>query len=348
MMLLITGASGFLGQYVVAEALRRGHQVRAVVRPAADEASIPWHTHPNVELVRLDLRQRQGLVEALQGVNTVIHLAAAKSGDFYTQFAGTVVATENLLNAMTEANVLRLVAISTFSVYDYLHIRAGQMIDEESPIDRTPIHRDEYAQTKLIQEQLVRDFERDQNGQVTILRPGMIYGRDNLWNAYIGAELAGDLWLRIGLHAQIPLNYVENCAEAILLAVERDEAIGKTLNIVDDDLPNQKEYASKLKQHTSEHPRLIPVNWTVMRLAVDALWLYNKLLLKGQMKPPGIFVPARLHPRFKPFRYGNARIKQVLGWTPKYSLDEAIDRSCSEDNLLDVPHAAYASSVQSP
>ena len=65
---------------------------------------------------------RRGLAEALAGHDVVLHLAAAKSGDLYAQYAGTVVATENLLTAMTDAEVKRIVLISSLSVYDYLQI----------------------------------------------------------------------------------------------------------------------------------------------------------------------------------------------------------------------------------
>jgi nucleoside-diphosphate-sugar epimerase len=336
MKLLITGASGFLGQYVVAEALRRGHQVRAIVRPVTKVERISWHAHPNLEFARLDLRRKDGLLEALQGIDAVIHLAAAKAGDFYTQFAGTVIATENLLDSMKAAGVLRLVAISTFSVYDYWNKETGSLLDEESAIESKPLERDEYAQTKLIQESLVREFERENNAPVTIIRPGMIYGRDALWNACLGAELTDSLWLRIGARAQMPLNYVENSAEAILLAAEKDSAIGQTINVVDDNLPTQREFAKKLFARQNDFPRMIPVNWTVMRGLTWILWVYNQKILKGQAKFPGIFVPAKLHARFKPLVYSNARAKQVLQWSPRYSLDEAFDRSCSEENLLAV------------
>ncbi len=337
MKLLVTGASGFLGQYVVAQALRNGHQVRAVVRRASDETRLPWHTHPAVEFVRLDLQQPNGLVEAVRGVDAVIHLAAAKAGDYETQFTSTVGATENLLKAMVEANVLRLVAISTFSVFDYLYIPAGETISEDSPIEREPSQRDVYAQTKLIQEEVFRKFEQQQGGQVTILRPGMIYGREHLWNACLGAKVRDSLWLRIGANAKMPLTYVENCAEAIVAAVERDEAKGKTLNIVDDDLPTQNTYANKLAQRMNPSPRTILISWTVMRLLSRTIWLSNTLLFKGRVKLPGLFVPARLHARFKPFHYSNTRAKQVLNWKPTYSLDTALERSCSDVDLLNVP-----------
>ena len=102
MKLLVTGAGGFLGQYVVAAAVRRGHRVRAMVRPAG---SVPasWHGHPMVEVVSGDLRSAKGILEILDGVDGVVHLAAAKAGDLYEQFGGTVIATENLLAAMVTA-----------------------------------------------------------------------------------------------------------------------------------------------------------------------------------------------------------------------------------------------------
>lgn len=345
MKLFITGASGFLGQYIVAEALRRGHQVKAVIRPKTDATRLSWHEHPNVELVRLDLRQMSGLVEALQSVDDVIHLAAVKSGDFYTQFAGTVIATENLLTAMKKAEMMRLTAISTFSVYDYQKMRSRQVLDENSPIEADPLNRDEYAQTKLIQEDLYRTFEKD-GGQVSIIRPGMIYGRDYLWNACLGAEL-GSAWLRIGGGATMPVTYVENCAEVIVMAAESDAAIGQTLNIVDDNLPTQNVYAKQLISKMEETPRTFFVSWPVMKAIAQMAWLYNTLFLKGKARLPGILVPAKLQGRFKPLRYSNEKVKMVLNWKPKYSLEEAFDRSCSHEDLLAVPLPESAASQTS-
>lgn len=337
MKLLVTGASGFLGNYVVAEALRRGHQVRAVVRPSSNEQRLPWHNHPAVELIRLDLRRKNGIVDALKGVDAVVHLAAAKEGDFYTRFAGTVVATENLLDAMIEASVLRLVDISTFSVYDYLRTPSDTTITEDTLVESNPLDRDEYAQTKLIQEELVREFEENYKAQVTIIRPGLVYGRDNLWSTLLGGQLTKNLWLQIGAHATMPLTYVENCAEAIVSATEREEAIAQTLNIVDDDLPTQRVYIQKLAERKYSLPRLIHINWTLMRAIAWIFFTYNKKVLKGQARLPGIFNPVILDARFKHFRFSNARAKQILNWKPKYSLDTALDRSVSNSELLQVP-----------
>jgi nucleoside-diphosphate-sugar epimerase len=217
---------------------------------------------------------------------------------------------------------------------------SGIVLDEDSLIEIDPTYRDEYAQTKLLQEQMIREFEQKQGAKVTILRPGMIYGRECLWHAFIGAEFGDNFWLRIGSRAIMPLTYVENCAQAIIMGAERNEAVGQTINIIDDDLPTQNVYVNKLVQRTPSPPRMVLVPWTVMRLFSDFLWLYNQRFLQGRMKLPSILVPARMQARFKPLRYSNCRAKQVLNWTPKYSLDEALDRSCSNTELLSVPYSA--------
>jgi nucleoside-diphosphate-sugar epimerase len=316
MKLCITGATGFLGQSVVTEAIRRGHAVVAVGRKPLEIED------PNLRFVKADLRSRAGLVEMLAGVDAVIHLAAAKSGDLYAQMGGTVVATENLLAAMASAGVRRIVSISSFAVYEYLHKRSRSVLDEDSPIDEKMIDRDEYAQTKLIQEKLVRATDVDW----TILRPGMIYGRGNLFNARVGMA-GGKTWVRTGAWARIPLTYVENCAEAIVLAAQTPGSVLQILNVVDDDPPTQRKYAALLRDRTKPRPRIVPVSWMVLRSVARLAWMVNHWMLGGRAKVPGLLLPARLHARCKPLKFPNDKIKSVLKWSPRFGLVEAIERS---------------------
>ncbi|HZG40782.1 MAG TPA: NAD(P)-dependent oxidoreductase [Nodosilinea sp.] len=332
MKLFITGASGFLGKYVVAEALRQGHSVKAVVRPASDSSRLAWANHPAVDLVRLDLRQGRGLAEALADVDCVIHMAAVKGGDFYDRFAGTVLTTENLLGAMTTAGVNKLVATSTFSVYDYFKPPAKRVIDESFPIESEPEHRDAYAQTKLIQEDMMREWGKTHSAAVTLIRPGMIYGRESLWNACHGADF-GSKWLLIGPNALIPVTYVENCAEAIVLSVGA-AAEGEVINVVDDNLPTRRQFTQALVKRTDNPPQVIPLPWAVMRGVSSLAWFVNQQILKGEARLPGLLIPACLDARLKPFRYSNAKAKSVLNWSPRYSLDAALDRSVSDQCLL--------------
>ena len=340
MKLLVTGANGFLGSYVVSEALRRGHSVRAIVRPTTDASKLDWHEAPGVELARADLRSRNGLTDIVRGVDAVIHLAAAKTGDLYTQYAGTVVATENLLAAMTEAGVRKIVAVSSFSVYDYLRASPLAALDEESPVEKDAFDRDAYAHTKLVQERLIREHAAKQSWDVVVIRPGVIWGRDNLLHAWVGIPAGKRLWIRTGSRATVPATYVENCAEAIVMAAEAQAARGETFNVVDDDLPTQRQYLRAVLDRMQPRPIVIPVSYSLMRLFAATVWQYNQRILKGRAKIPGLFIPCRFQARARPLVYTNRKIKKVLGWKPRYSLQAGLDRSvaaASSGEAIKVP-----------
>ncbi|MEL7207393.1 MAG: NAD-dependent epimerase/dehydratase family protein [Actinomycetota bacterium] len=331
MKILITGATGFVGRHVVAAALAQGHKVRAVVRPSSSGGGLgDLLDDPGLEVARVDLRSPAGLTEAVGGVDTVIHLAAAKAGDFHQQFAGTVIATENLLAAMNEMGVDQLVAVSTFSVYDYRALPANSLLDEHAPIDTEPAQRDEYARTKLVQEELYRAFEAQPDHRIVILRPGMIYGPGEWWHPLLGSEL-GPVYLRIGHSGVMPMIFVENVADAMVAAAARlaedpSPIDGETINLVDDDLPTQQAYVEAVTGVVSP-PRTVAVPWTLLRLAAAVLDQANQTLVGGRAKFPGIVRPDELHGRFKPLRYSNAKAKRLLDWQPRHGLAEAVARN---------------------
>ncbi len=331
MKMFITGATGFVGQAVTASAMESGLNVRAVVRPASNAAGLKkWFDHSTFETAKVDLRDRKALVTALEGVDVVVHLAATKAGDFYSQFAGTVVATENLLLAMAEANVKNLVGVSTFSVYEYLQTKSNTVIDESAETVADIAGRDEYTETKLIQEDLYRTFGEVEGNSVVILRPGMIFGAGELWHSLLGSPL-GPRFLRIGSSSTLPMTYVENCADAIVAAGERlmeqnSTVNGEVINIVDDNLPSQQEYA-EMVEAVVETPKTVKVPWAVVKTVAGGMKLANKKLVGGRAKFPGIVVPDRLHARFKPLRYTNTKAKRLLGWEPAFTIAEAIKRS---------------------
>lgn len=343
MKLLVTGANGFLGNYVVFEALRKGHSVRALVRPATDITKLGWPTSDKLEIARADLRSRAGLADAVRGVDSVIHLAAAKSGDVYAQYAGTVVATENLLAAMTETGVHRIVAISSFSVYDFAKASPLAPVDEQTPREIDALGRDAYAHTKVVQEQLIRDHAAAHQWSLVVLRPGMIWGKDNLLNAWIGLSGGERFWIRTGAWARIPLTYVENCAEAIVMAASARAAQGETFNIVDDAIPTQREFARMILRRVSPKRIVVPVNYSLLRLTAGSIALVNRLFLGNRARVPSLLVPSRLAARTKPLQYSNKKIKSVLGWTPRYSLQEGLDRSLSDGP----PPPSYSQSAAS-
>ena len=314
MKLLVTGAGGFLGRFVVREAVARGHEVHALVRRPPAE---PPRDHA---IVHGDLCVPGSWCEAVGRADAVIHLAMG-SGGFAEQFAGTVVGTENLLAAWGRST---LVLASTFSIYDYLAVRAGARLDESSPIETHPLRRDAYLQTKLVQEELARQHAQT-GAAVVILRPGAIYGAGHLWNG--GAAFSiGALPVCIGPRGELKLTYVENCAAAFVTAAERREAHGHTLNIVDDDLPTARQYAAALRRHGFAAPAPLPVPYAAAAAVARAADGVNRWRWGGRAKLPALVVPARLASQYKPLRYANARAKAVLGWSPRYTLDDSLAR----------------------
>ena len=329
MKLLITGANGFLGRYVVAEALRQGHDVRAVVRPTSQPIAPPWPETDRLQIARADLRTREGLCDIVHGVDHVIHLAAAKSGDFSAQHEGTIRTTENLLAAMTEAGVCRLTAISSFSVYDFSQASSTSPLDESSPIEMNGSRRDVYAQIKLAQEQLIRDYSSKHGFSLVVIRPGMIWGRDNLLNAWVGMAAGKRIWIQTGSRAIVPATYVENCAQAIVLASASPAALGQTFNVVDDDLPNQKDFLREALRCSSSKFIVFPMSYRLLRVAARAIEGVNTTLLRGRAHVPGILIPSRLDARARPLTYSNRKIRETLGWKPQYSLSEGFQRGNS-------------------
>ncbi len=150
MHVLITGANGFLGRQVVRAVAERGHRVRALVR-SLDK--MEFRLPPNAEIVVGDLRQRD-LSWLVSDIDAVVHLAASVKGDDDTQFINTVVATENLLEAVRAIDIERFVLCSSFSVYDWQ--AANGVLDESTPLEANLYARDGYAIAKSWQEKLVR------------------------------------------------------------------------------------------------------------------------------------------------------------------------------------------------
>lgn len=325
MRLFVTGANGFVGRVVVAAAASRGHQVLALVRHASAAAAERGPLgHPGVEVVRGDLRHYDGWEQRLAGCDAVVHLAAS-FGDFDEQWLTNVVATERLLGHLVAHGPRRLVHVSTFSVYDYEALASGATLDEDAPLEAEPRRRDAYAQTKLEQERLVRDAAGAL--AVTIVRPGAVYGPGNLWDSGRALQFGSRGGVVIGPRAPLKLVYVEHCAEAIVLAAATERAVGAVINLVDDNPPTPREYAAALRRAGAVVAPAVAVPYAVaLGVARTAAWV-DRRFVGGRGKYPELLVPRRLAARYKRLRYANQRAKDLLGWTPRYTLDEALARS---------------------
>jgi len=304
--LLITGGRGFIGRHVATEATRRGHLV---------------------QLLAHDLREPQGLAKHVRSVDAVVHCAAAMSGDLESQRAVNVDGTRNLLAAMSETGITHIVALSTLALYDYDGIPVGSPLDEESPLATDLASLGSYVITKRRQEELIREHAASNGWQWTILRPGIVFGRDRLWFHHLGLRLSPVWWVCYGGDSLLPLTYVENCAEAIVLALEQKAANGAVLNLTDDDLPDRRRYVRELCRRLEMCPRAVHLPWGVLDAAARSTSWANRVLLRGRAHVPDVLQAARLSARCKPLQYRNARAKTVLGWSPRWTFEQSLDRT---------------------
>ena len=324
MRVLVTGANGFLGQHVVSELIRRGHDVRALMRPTAKVDALGWPS--DVEIVRGDLRVARNLVEAFDGVDVLVHLAAAVTGGDDAQFAAGVVGTERLLDAMSRSETKRLVLASSFSVYDWVQTRGT--LDETSPLESAPTlyERDGYAIAKVWQERVTRRAAEKHGWSVTVLRPGFIWGRGNVELACLGQRL-GPFYLAFGPRTRIPLTYVENCARCFVDAVENPAATGQTFNIVDSDDIRVWEYLGDFLRLSGDRSWRVPVPYLVIKTIVHLAHATSKFVFRGKGKLPSVVVPRRCAARFKPLRFSNRRAQELLGWRPAVSYADGLRRT---------------------
>jgi 2-alkyl-3-oxoalkanoate reductase len=322
MKVLITGANGFLGRHVVAAFLRRGHSVRAMVRPAVDARRCGWDER--VEVVKADLRHSRNLAEAFAGVDALIHLAATVQGDYETQFAGTVVTTERLLEAMRQTPVRRLVVASSFSVYDWSAI--GGRLSEDSPLEADIYTRDAYAGSKLWQERIVRRTAAANGWELTVLRPALIWGRGHPYTGRVGQGM-GRVQLVIGPWNRPPLTHVANCADCFVQAAENPKAIGQTFNVVDDFPGRSWGLMGEHRRRGGGRGVRVPLPyWAAMALVRLSHW-GGRVVFGPKAKVPSLFVPCRFEARFKPVRCATDRLRDLLEWRPPLGWEECLEET---------------------
>lgn len=320
MKVLVTGGGGFLGRAVVDRLLERGHEVRAIVRPSS--STPPWPD--TVDIFRADLRVQEDLVSAFDGVDAVLHLAAATSGNEDLQFASTVVATERFLDAMAKSTAKRLIHVSSLVVYDWS--KAKSCMDETTPLESNPYAMGGYTIAKVWQERVVSRFAKKHSWDLTIARPGFIWGEGHAQIAGMGRQF-GRIYLLFGPFTRLPLSHVDNCADCLVTAVESPAATGQIFNIVDSDDVRVWRYVKEYARRSGQRGLMLPLPYRVGLGFAQLASLTSRLLFGKKGKLPSLLTPRRFESQFKPIRFSNERLMRVLNWKPRLSFDESMDAS---------------------
>jgi nucleoside-diphosphate-sugar epimerase len=341
--LAVTGAGGFIGRHVVAAARERGHRVCALVR--SGRSALPaWGEDPMITVCPVDLAAdgaADRVAAALKDADAVIHAAAAMTGDDQHHARDTLGAFKTLLAGLKarQPKPPRLVLVSSIAVYDVAALAEGATLDETTPLERDPGERNAYTRSKLAQEALALEAAEAEGLEVRIMRPGAVFGPNRLWNGHIGQPL-GPVLLRLGTGGQVPVSFVEHCAEALVLAAERpmarDDRTGapsggrvEIINVLDDDLPDRSRYIAALK--ASGWPRIVvPGSWRPLAAMGALLSSLGRAVPVLGARIPGLLRPSIIHARLKPVRYSNARLHERLGWQSSLPFEGAMRLAYAE------------------
>ena len=261
---LVTGAAGFIGARVVATLLEKGcRNVRCFVRQSSDAEKLramitQKSSSSTIDVLVGNLLSREDCLTAAKDVAVIYHLAAGTGmKSFSESFLNSVVTTRNILDAaLQNGRLRRFVSLSSFSVYSNRNQQsAGGLLDESCPVEDHPEQRAEaYCYAKVKQDELVLEYGKKRGVPFVLIRPGVVYGPGKCSiSGRVGIDTFG-VFLHLGGTNVIPFTYVENCAEAIVLAGIKEGVEGETFNVVDDDLPSSRRF---LRWYKKEYQRTL-------------------------------------------------------------------------------------------
>lgn len=305
--ILVTGADGFIGSHLTEELVNQGYEVKAFSYYNSFNSwgwldTLDKSIMDSVEVFTGDIRDPNGVKEAMKGINQVFHLAALIAIPFSYHSPDTYVDTNvkgtlNVLQAARDLDIERLLVTSTSEVYGTAQYVP---IDEKHPYQgQSP-----YSATKIGADRLAESFYRSFNMPISIVRPFNTYGPRQSARAVIPTIitqlLAGKEEIKLGsLTPTRDFNYVKDTANGFIEISKSDKAIGQEINIA-----TQKEIS--IGQLAQELINQINPN---AKIVCD----------EQRLRPEKSEVNRLLG--------SNEKIKQLTNWDPKYTFEEGLSET---------------------
>ncbi len=317
MKVLVTGATGFLGGKTIELILKESHEAVALVRSTSNIEGLP----KNIEVREADFFDEASLESAVQDIDAVIHFAAYF--DFYPRdeklmFKVNVEGTKNLMNACIGTQVQRFIYCSTTETMGPIRFPPGTEDTELIP-DFS------YGESKILAENAIREISKDADLPHIILRPTGVLGEGDLYVMYEVAEqlYEGKVFaLPTDLSAQFMYTHVDDIVAGFVAALTPMSALNNTFILCPDESMSWEEFLEVLTTRLGVKPP---------RLRVPAIFAkFGMFLLspiKNRKKNSFFWHGKSVDMMMVDRVYSNDKAKKLLGWTPKITMVEGIQRA---------------------
>jgi predicted dehydrogenase/nucleoside-diphosphate-sugar epimerase len=338
---LVTGANGLIGRHLVRRLRQEGNSVRMFVRrqPEAE-----FMNDRNIEVFLGDLGDPAAVDRAVAGTEIVYHVGAAMKGGAHDHERGTVCGTQNIVDSVLRHTVERLVYISSLSCLHAAVVRRGDVITEDWPVEPSPTKRGAYTQAKTAAEKIVLDAVRDRHLRAVLLRPGRVFGPGMTLLTPEVARKMGNFFVVLGDGTrELPLVYVEDVTDAIVLAAETSEFDGRVFHIVDRTKITQNQVVRDYISKNAKKAKVIHVPVAVVYSLALGFELLSKIL--SRPVPLSIY---RVKSALARMKFDCSLAENDLGWKPRVGVASglqetmAAERVNSSNNVLGRAQESWA------
>ena len=313
--ILVIGGNGFVGRHLVPALQDRGNSVRVLALPTEDAC---WLEERGVKVHRGDIRQPDTLVVPMHGVDRVVHLAGMMGvwRPMVDYHAVNVTGTKNVCRAVLAAKA-QLLHVSSWTVYG---MGLGRPVREDFP--QRPL-REPYAITKAAGDKAVQRMIIEDQLRAVIIRPGTIFGPGDQLNFGRTADrLRGGRRIIVGSgNNAIPLVYVTDVVQGLVLALENDHAIGQAYNITNDHPLTQQQLLNAIAHEIGVNPPRLHVPYRALYATAYAAERFA-MLTRSQRDPLVTRHGVALFGTDNRHVIGKAR--RELGYAPQVEIHEGV------------------------